>query len=77
LKGTAAMESHLKVRNTCVREREMTGWSFRDQNKQGIIKERAILKLFFFFFFVVLGLELRSFTLSHFTSPIFMKGLSR
>jgi hypothetical protein len=31
----------------------------------------------FFFFFVVLGLELRAFTLSHSTSPIFVKGFSR
>jgi hypothetical protein len=28
-------------------------------------------------FFVVLGLELRGFTLSHSTSPIFVKGFSR
>jgi hypothetical protein len=31
----------------------------------------------FFFFFAVLGLELRAFTLSHSTSPIFMQGFSR
>jgi hypothetical protein len=31
----------------------------------------------FFFFLVVLGLELRTFTLSHSTSPIFVKGFSR
>jgi hypothetical protein len=31
----------------------------------------------FFFFLVVLGLELRVFTLSHFTSPIFVKSFSR
>jgi hypothetical protein len=30
-----------------------------------------------FFFFVVLGLELRTFTLSHITSPTFVKGFSR
>jgi hypothetical protein len=29
------------------------------------------------FFFSVLGLELRAFTLSHSTSPIFVKGFSR
>jgi hypothetical protein len=29
------------------------------------------------FFFVVLGLELRAFTLGHSTSPIFVKGFSR
>jgi hypothetical protein len=29
------------------------------------------------FFFLVLGLELRAFTLSHSTSPIFVKGFSR
>jgi hypothetical protein len=29
------------------------------------------------FFLEVLGLELRAFTLSHFTSPIFVKGFSR
>jgi hypothetical protein len=33
--------------------------------------------MFFFFFFAVLGLELRAFTLSHSTSPIFVKGFSR
>jgi hypothetical protein len=27
---------------------------------------------FFFFFFMVLGLELRAYTLSHFTSPFFV-----
>jgi hypothetical protein len=27
---------------------------------------------FFFFFFLVLGLELRTYTLSHYTSPFFM-----
>jgi hypothetical protein len=31
----------------------------------------------YFFFFLVLGLELRAFTLSHSTSPIHMKGFSR
>jgi hypothetical protein len=31
----------------------------------------------FSFFLVVLGLELRAFTLSHSTSPIFVKGFSR
>jgi hypothetical protein len=31
----------------------------------------------FFFFLAVLGLELRAFTLSHSTSPIFVKGFSR
>jgi hypothetical protein len=30
-----------------------------------------------FFFFSVLGLQLRAFTLSHSTSPIFVKGFSR
>jgi hypothetical protein len=30
-----------------------------------------------FFFFSVLGLELKAFTLSHSTSPIFMKGFLR
>jgi hypothetical protein len=35
------------------------------------------LFFFFFFFFVVLGLELRAYTLSHSTSPIFVKGVSR
>jgi hypothetical protein len=30
-----------------------------------------------FFFFFVLGLELRAFTLSHSTSPIFVKGFLR
>jgi hypothetical protein len=29
---------------------------------------------FFFFFFAVLGFELRAFTLSHSTCPIFVKG---
>jgi hypothetical protein len=33
-------------------------------------------KLPFFFFSSVLGLELRAFTLSHSTSPIFVKGFS-
>jgi hypothetical protein len=32
---------------------------------------------FFFSFFAVLGLELRAFTLSHSTSPIFVKGFLR
>jgi hypothetical protein len=36
--------------------------------------EPPVLSLTFFFFFAVLGLELRPFTLSHSTSPIFMKG---
>jgi hypothetical protein len=36
-----------------------------------------IFLLFFFFFFAVLGLEFRSFTLSHSTSPIFVKGFLR
>jgi hypothetical protein len=30
---------------------------------------------FFFFFLVVLGLELRAYTLSHSTSPFFLKGI--
>jgi hypothetical protein len=34
-------------------------------------------KEIFFFFFAVLGLELRAFTLSLSTSPIFVKGFSR
>jgi hypothetical protein len=29
---------------------------------------------FFFFFFTVLGFELRAFTVSHSTSPIFVEG---
>jgi hypothetical protein len=33
--------------------------------------------LFVLFCFAILGLELRAFTLSHSTSPIFVKGLSR
>jgi hypothetical protein len=37
-------------------------------------KEKRLEKLFFF---VVLGLELRAFTLSHPTSPIFVKGFLR
>jgi hypothetical protein len=32
---------------------------------------------FFLSFFAVLGLELRAFTLTHSTSPIFVKGFSR
>jgi hypothetical protein len=32
---------------------------------------------FFLFFFLGLGLELRAFTLSHSTNPIFVKGFSR
>jgi hypothetical protein len=35
------------------------------------------LAFFFFFFFAVLGLELRVFTFSYFTSPIFVKGFLR
>jgi hypothetical protein len=31
----------------------------------------------FFFFFAVLGLELNTFTFSHSSSPIFVKGFSR
>jgi hypothetical protein len=31
----------------------------------------------FIYLFVALGLELRAFTLSYFTSPIFVKGFSR
>jgi hypothetical protein len=31
----------------------------------------------FFLYFLVLGLELRAYTLSHSTSPIFVKGFSR
>jgi hypothetical protein len=31
-------------------------------------------ELLFFFFFVILGFELRAFTLSHYTSPIFVMG---
>jgi hypothetical protein len=33
-----------------------------------------LLYIMFFFFFSVLGFELRAYTLSHFTSPIFVKG---
>jgi hypothetical protein len=42
-------------------------------------KKVTSLPLFhtYFFFFVVLRLELRAFTLSHSTSPIFVKGFSR
>jgi hypothetical protein len=36
--------------------------------------EEAELELQFFFFPAVLGLEFRAFTLSHYTSPIFVKG---
>jgi hypothetical protein len=36
-----------------------------------------VLLLTPFYLFVVLGLELRVFTLSHSTSPIFVKGFSR
>jgi hypothetical protein len=32
---------------------------------------------YYYFFLAVLGLELRGFTLSHSTSPIFVKGFSR
>jgi hypothetical protein len=42
--------------------------------------ERARLAEIYFkniFFFLVLGLELRAYTLSHSTSPIFVKGLLR
>jgi hypothetical protein len=39
-------------------------------------KPQNISKLLLFFF-VVLGLELRAYTLSHSTSPIFVKGFSR
>jgi hypothetical protein len=37
----------------------------------------TLFHLQLFFFFAVLGLELRAFTLSHSTSPIFVKGFSR
>jgi hypothetical protein len=30
--------------------------------------------LYFFFFFAVLGLELRAYTLSHSSSPLFLEG---
>jgi hypothetical protein len=33
--------------------------------------------LFFIFIFLVLGFELRAYTLSHSTSPFFVKGFSR
>jgi hypothetical protein len=35
------------------------------------------LFIYLFIYLVVLGLELRAFTLSHSTSPIFVKGFSR
>jgi hypothetical protein len=37
----------------------------------------TIPALIYVFIFVVLGLELRAFTLSHFTNPIFVKGFLR
>jgi hypothetical protein len=39
-----------------------------------IFLHMCILYFFFFFFFALLGLELRAFTLSHSTNPIFVKG---
>jgi hypothetical protein len=36
----------------------------------------SLVILFFCFVLVVLGLELKAFTLSHSTSPIFVKGFS-
>jgi hypothetical protein len=41
------------------------------------IKDLNIKPETFFFFFAVLELELRDFTLSHSTSPIFLMGFSR
>jgi hypothetical protein len=40
-------------------------------------KRRPAASLSLSFFFAVLGLELRAFTLSHSTSPIFVKDFSR
>jgi hypothetical protein len=36
--------------------------------------EDEMSEVWFFFFFAVLGFELRTYTLSHFTNPYFMKG---
>jgi hypothetical protein len=52
-------------------------------NKIGLMEKKntcqfiPILDFFFSFFFAVLVLELKAFTLSHSTSPIFVKGFSR
>jgi hypothetical protein len=43
--------------------------------KDGQVGQRKLQsQILFFFFFVVLGLELRAYTLSCFTSPIFVMG---
>jgi hypothetical protein len=41
------------------------------------IKSFVVVVVLFCFIFSVLGLELRAFTLSHSTSPIFVNGFSR
>jgi hypothetical protein len=38
---------------------------------------KTLINLSLSFFFLILGLELRAFTLSHSTHPIFVKGFSR
>jgi hypothetical protein len=58
----------------------MTGCSLKhhaEQNKSDTKREilcDSSSSFFFFFFFEVLGLELRAFTLSHSTRPIFVRG---
>jgi hypothetical protein len=41
------------------------------------LKNTKLHTFFLLLFFAVLGLELRAYTLSHSTSPIFVKGFSR
>jgi hypothetical protein len=49
----------------------------RNNSNSSAVKKKDWQIRQIFFFFVVLGLELRAFTLSHSTSPIFMKGFLR
>jgi hypothetical protein len=56
----------------------------KEENKRSLSVADFLLSLtfiffflFFFFFFAVLGLELRSFTWSHSTNPIFVKGFAQ
>jgi hypothetical protein len=48
-----------------------TGWAFLMQ-KSKVLQNLKLFFFFFFFFLVVLGLELRAYTLSHSTQPIFV-----
>jgi hypothetical protein len=63
------------VQGVCPEFKPQYGKNKTKQNKKTLEDNRAaVFFAFCFFFLVVLGLELRAYTLSHSTSPIFVKG---